>query len=208
VLSTKALSTLLTMEWIKIFTEWITYPIVAILLGTGIGQIRYLNRALMRFDSKIVIPAQFVLFNLSAILGSAILYGDFKDATFHQLVTFIYGCAATFGGVYLIAKSSGPQEEEPTVRDLESSTVPQTPEVSLGTVGRRNRHLAMLDTARCSPSLRRKPSASSLVGFSPAQRLLIVHSPVDDDDFLPSPDTRRWTMNWPADETADRQHTF
>jgi len=72
VLSTKALSTLLTMEWIKIFTEWITYPIIAvsclyypahfascehrlfqILLGTGIGQIRYLNRALMRFDSKV-----------------------------------------------------------------------------------------------------------------------------------------------------------
>ncbi|KAF9651280.1 DUF803-domain-containing protein, partial [Thelephora ganbajun] len=180
VLATKALSTLLTMEWIKIFTEWITYPIVAILLGTGIGQIRYLNRALMRFDSKIVVPAQFVLFNLSAILGSAILYGDFKEATFHQLVTFIYGCAATFGGVYLIARTSGPQEEESTTSDPESAIVPATPEVRLGSVGRRNRHLAMLDTTRSSPSLRRKPSTSSLVGFSPAQRLLIVHSPVDD----------------------------
>jgi len=30
VLSTKALSTLLTMEWIKLFTEWITYPIIAV----------------------------------------------------------------------------------------------------------------------------------------------------------------------------------
>ena len=30
VLSTKALSTLLTMEWIKVFTEWITYPIIAV----------------------------------------------------------------------------------------------------------------------------------------------------------------------------------
>ena len=30
VLSTKALSTLLTMEWIKIFAEWITYPIIAV----------------------------------------------------------------------------------------------------------------------------------------------------------------------------------
>lgn len=207
VLSTKALSTLLTMEWIKIFTEWITYPIIAILLGTGIGQIRYLNRALMRFDSKIVVPAQFVLFNLSAILGSAILYGDFKEASFHQLVTFFYGCAATFGGVYLIARSTGPQEEEPTVSDPESATAPSTPDVRLGTVGRRNRHLAMLDTVRSSPSLRRKPSTSSMVGFSPAQRLLIMHSPVDDDDVQPSSDTRRWTMNWPADETADRLST-
>ena len=30
VLSTKAFSTLLTMEWFEIFTEWITYPIIAV----------------------------------------------------------------------------------------------------------------------------------------------------------------------------------
>ena len=30
VLSTKAFSTLLTKEWFEIFTEWITYPIVAV----------------------------------------------------------------------------------------------------------------------------------------------------------------------------------
>lgn len=207
VLSTKALSTLLTMEWIKIFTEWITYPIIAILLGTGIGQIRYLNRALMRFDSKVVVPAQFVFFNLSAILGSAILYGDFKEATFHQLVTFFYGCATTFGGVYLIARSTGSQDEESAISDPESATAPSTPDVRLGTVGRRSRHLPMLDTARPSPSLRRKPSTSSLVGFSPAQRLLIMHSPVDDDDVQSGTDTRRWTMNWPVDETPDRYRT-
>ena len=70
-LSTKAFSTLLTKEWFQIFTEWITYPIIAvrtiscitvyksrthgmqILVGTGVGQIKYLNRALMRFDSKV-----------------------------------------------------------------------------------------------------------------------------------------------------------
>lgn len=109
-----------------------------------------------------------MLFNLSAILGSAILYGDFKEATFHQLVTFLYGCAATFGGVYLIARSTGPQEEEPTVSDPESATAPPTPDVRLDTIGRRNRYL-IRDGVRSSPSLRRKPSTSSLVGFSPAQ---------------------------------------
>lgn len=53
VLSTKALSTLLTLEWVQMFTEWITYPTLIILAGTGVGQIRYLNRALQRFDSKV-----------------------------------------------------------------------------------------------------------------------------------------------------------
>ncbi|KAK7049641.1 hypothetical protein VNI00_005672 [Paramarasmius palmivorus] len=89
VLSTKAVSTLLTMRWTQVFNRFITYPVILVLVLTGIGQIRYLNRALMRFDSKIVIPIQFVLFNLSAIIGSAILYGDFRRATFHQVVTFL-----------------------------------------------------------------------------------------------------------------------
>lgn len=53
------------------FTEWITYPVLAVraslvpgnvactdirvqvLIGTGVGQIKYLNRALMKFDSKV-----------------------------------------------------------------------------------------------------------------------------------------------------------
>ncbi|VDC06140.1 unnamed protein product [Peniophora sp. CBMAI 1063] len=85
VLSTKGVSTLLTTRGLRMFKYWITYPILVVLVATGVGQVRYLNRALMRFDSKIVIPAQFVLFNLSAIVGSAILYGDFRHTTFHQL---------------------------------------------------------------------------------------------------------------------------
>ncbi len=33
VLSTKAISTLLTMEWFEIFTEWITYPVILVSLA-------------------------------------------------------------------------------------------------------------------------------------------------------------------------------
>ncbi|KAH9994072.1 magnesium transporter NIPA-domain-containing protein [Russula compacta] len=110
VLSTKAVSTLLTTNGFNMFKQWLTYVVLAVLIGTGVGQIRYLNRALMRFDSKVVIPTQFVLFNLSAILGSAILYGDFRTAKFHQFVTFMYGCAATFTGVWIIAWVPNPSE--------------------------------------------------------------------------------------------------
>jgi hypothetical protein len=71
---------------------------------------------------QLVIPTQFVLFNLSAIVGSAILFGDFARASFHQIVTFLYGCAATFAGVFVIAWTPGPppraedaEGEAPTV---------------------------------------------------------------------------------------------
>ncbi|KAI0722172.1 magnesium transporter NIPA-domain-containing protein [Cerioporus squamosus] len=194
VLSTKAVSTLLTMEWFEIFKEWITYPVIAVLIGTGIGQIRYLNRALMRFDSKIVVPTQFVMFNLSAIVGSAILYGDFKKATFHQLVTFLYGCGATFAGVFIIAwaPSGPPRESEDDVESEDDAsshfaTLPGSRNepassaataddtlgsVKVGSLARRNRPTLVMPegaAASATPILHNRHSVVSLYGFSLTQ---------------------------------------
>ncbi|TFK76067.1 DUF803-domain-containing protein [Pluteus cervinus] len=178
VLSTKAISTLLTMEWIEMFTQWITYPTLAVLISTGIGQVHYLNRALMKFDSKVVIPIQFVLFTLSAIIGSAILYGDFQKAEFHQIVTFLYGCAATFAGVFIIASSSQPSvvEDDGEGEDAQADqrTVDDDTSRAPSTIGRR-RATAMPPSSP-APAKHRQ-SSISLLGLSPAQHLLLVHTP-------------------------------
>ncbi|KAH9062200.1 DUF803-domain-containing protein [Lactarius vividus] len=173
VLSTKAISTLLATRGFDMFKETMTYPVLAVLFGTGVGQIRYLNRALMRFDSKVVIPTQFVLFNLSAILGSAILYGDFRTAKFHQFVTFMYGCAATFAGVWVIAWEPASNEPNPGSNDVEGA-------ISDGEEGH---NLLVVDgtptvgVGRRQGTLRTRRSTVSLVGISPAQRLLLLHTP-------------------------------
>ncbi|KAF8165172.1 magnesium transporter NIPA-domain-containing protein [Crassisporium funariophilum] len=224
VLSTKALSTLLTLEWIDMFTKWITYPLIGVLASTGVGQIRYLNRALMRFDSKVVIPIQFVLFTLSAIIGSAILYGDFQKAKFHQIVTFLYGCAATFAGVFIIAWTPKPEDERmEDVGEGDDATssvepVPGTPDgprLGLGTIGRRRRATLILPSGvsgpRDTPTLRHKRSGIGLMGISPAQHLLLVHTPpreipmfgrrdgdLDIERHTQTPDSyrRRRTTSW------------
>ncbi|KAF8211306.1 magnesium transporter NIPA-domain-containing protein [Mycena galopus ATCC 62051] len=183
VLSTKAISTLLTMEWFEMFTKWITYPTIAVLAGTGVGQIRYLNRALMRFDGKVVIPIQFVLFTMSAIIGSAILYGDFKKATFHQLVTFLYGCAATFTGVFILAW-------EPPRGDDEAPTPPDDSEDQEGTESEednghvvgpnipvRKRPALILPNGFREQQLQNRQSTVGLLTLSPARPLLMVHTP-------------------------------
>ncbi|KAF9557247.1 DUF803-domain-containing protein [Agrocybe pediades] len=191
VLSTKALSTLLTLEWIDLFRRWITYPLIAVLVLTGVGQIRYLNRALMRFDSKVVIPIQFVLFTLSAIIGSAILYGDFRKAKFHQIVTFLYGCAATFAGVFIIAWDpkdtiDTAQDDEIGRGELDSTSntsqqaISEGAHLGMGILGRRNRATLVLPsglTPRDTPAVRRKRSTVGMMGISPAQHLLLVHTP-------------------------------
>ncbi|KAK0206258.1 magnesium transporter NIPA-domain-containing protein [Desarmillaria ectypa] len=213
VLSTKAISTLLTMQWIEMFASPITYPVILVLALTGIGQIRYLNRALMRFDSKIVIPTQFVLFNLSAIVGSAILYGDFQKASFHQIVTFLYGCSATFAGVYIIARSpsdnnaSDQPEEQVQVEDAQSGNAPEDTRSP-----RARRATLVLPSPKDTPglNLRHRQSAVNLIGLTSAQHILLVHTPPRERDFergtpVPTPDSyqRHRAQSWRSDGPLD-----
>ncbi|KAF9247146.1 magnesium transporter NIPA-domain-containing protein [Melanogaster broomeanus] len=188
VLSTKAISTLLTKEWAKMFTEWITYPILTVLVITGVLQIRFLNRALKRFDSKIVIPTQFVFFTLSAVIGSAVLYGDFRRATFHEMVTFLYGCAATFAGVFVIAWSPsgnageiGHDDEtrsEEAGRREEASRIDGN--VAVGSLRTRSRPALVIPKGPRETPILRKKQSTSLVGYSPVQHLLLARTPPRD----------------------------
>lgn len=107
-LSTKGVASLLSYTLWHALTFPITYLLIAILVATALLQIRYLNKALQRFDSTQVIPTQFVLFTISVIVGSAILYRDFETATLGRVGKFTGGCAMTFAGVYLITSSRGP----------------------------------------------------------------------------------------------------
>ncbi|KAG7097132.1 hypothetical protein E1B28_004510 [Marasmius oreades] len=225
VLSTKAVSTLLTMQWSQVFTKFIMYPVMLVLLLTGIGQIRYLNRALMRFDSKIVIPIQFVLFNLSAIVGSAILYGDFRKATFHQVVTFLYGCGATFLGVFII--SWAPESKNDCEDDAENAEEDDSPishdlhanmQIGSGSLGRRKVATLVLPSGiNQRHVLRHKRSSPSVMGISPAQPLLLVHTPpreiplrdveraIDRNVVTPDSVGRQRAMSWFGDHSHHRR---
>lgn len=97
----------------------VTYALLAVLIATAVMQVRYVNKALQRFDSTQVIPVQFVMFTLSVIIGSAILYRDFEKATADNFTKFIGGCLLTFFGVWLIT-SGRPKQDEGDVEDSES----------------------------------------------------------------------------------------
>lgn len=156
------------------------------LVITGVLQIRYLNRALKRFDSKIVIPTQFVFFTLSAVIGSAVLYGDFRRASFHEMLTFLYGCAATFAGVFVIASSPNGNTSEP-VHDEEWHDPGGRREVTaridvVGSLGAQSHPSQGIPNvgARDIPVLRHKQSTVSLVGYTPVQNWLLTHTPPRD----------------------------
>ncbi|ORX62422.1 DUF803-domain-containing protein [Hesseltinella vesiculosa] len=102
VLCTKSVASLLSLTFFNMFTYPISYILIFVLAATAILQIKYLNKALQRFDSTAVIPTQFVLFTVSAITGSAVIYHDFDGMSFKQMSRFMAGCAIEFLGVYLI----------------------------------------------------------------------------------------------------------
>lgn len=127
------------------------------------------------------------MFNLSAIVGSAILYGDFKRATFHQIVTFLYGCGATFAGVFIIAWAPNNRDDPNEGEDLgqvednveagTSASPSETPNV--GNLSRRSRATLVVPehsfgSNSSSPVLRRRQSIVSLIGLSPAQASAIL----------------------------------
>lgn len=119
-MATKGVSSMLSSTLWRAFTTPVTYVLILILLGTAIMQIRYVNKALQRFDSTQVIPIQFVMFTLCVILGSAILYRDFERTTAEQAGKFIGGCLLTFFGVFLI--TSGRESKDCEDDDILSET--------------------------------------------------------------------------------------
>ncbi|KAG8743964.1 hypothetical protein FRC10_011038 [Ceratobasidium sp. 414] len=203
VLSTKGVSSLLSTEWAKAFTEWIFYPLILTVALTGVGQVRHLNRALQHHESRVVIPTQFVMFNLTAIVGSAILYRDFDKINFHRFLTFFYGCMTTFLGVHLLTRASSPPDPTPS----SPTRAHRTPTQSTPLLPRSN-------TTSRSPSVvakrvvRRGSTASlNVVGLSPGPYLLLA-TPGGSPGVVAVPakdDTERERARWGRERERERR---
>ena len=128
---------MLSSTLLRAFTTPVTYALVFILLATAVMQVRYVNKALQRFDSTQVIPIQFVTFTLCVIIGSAVLYRDFERTTTEQATKFVGGCLLTFFGVFLITSGRPRQDDDQdTLEDVEG--VEET--IGLAEQGRQQAH--------------------------------------------------------------------
>ncbi|KAL8902561.1 MAG: hypothetical protein Q9207_004597 [Kuettlingeria erythrocarpa] len=122
-LSTKGVASLLSDTLWRTLTFPVTYLLLVVLVGSAVMQIRYINRALQRFDSTQVIPTQFVLFTISVIIGSAVLYRDFKSADAGRVAKFAGGCLLTFLGVYLITSGRSREGDDGERLDDEEEAI-------------------------------------------------------------------------------------
>ncbi|KAK4621590.1 NIPA-like protein 2 [Fulvia fulva] len=162
-LSTKGVASLLTYTIWRVVTFPITYLLLAVLIFTAVMQIKYVNRALQNFNSTMVIPTQFVLFTLSVIIGSAILYRDFEREQTEDAIKFVSGCALTFFGVWCITSGrktnegedqEGEDEEDAISLVDEERTMPEIREIN----GDRSSRQASFATGSATGSLSRRYS--------------------------------------------------
>ncbi|KAH8725968.1 magnesium transporter NIPA-domain-containing protein [Phaeosphaeriaceae sp. PMI808] len=161
-LSTKGVASLLSYTLWRVITFPVFYFLVLILVGTAIMQIKYINRALQRFDATQVIPVQFVLFTLSVILGSAVLYRDFERTSGDDARKFIGGCAMTFLGVWFITtgrprRRDDEDDREPEPEDAINLTAERYRD-SIDENGNAGGSTRRPSTARASSSPKPKPS--------------------------------------------------
>ncbi|KAJ3311837.1 hypothetical protein HDV04_003577 [Boothiomyces sp. JEL0838] len=113
VLSIKAVSSLLNLEFYNMFTHWVSYLMLFVLASTAVSQIHFLNKALSSFDSTQVIPTNFVLFTTSSIIGSSIMYHDLSRTNPIALL----GVVSMFMGVFLITSKS--EDQYSAIPDVE-----------------------------------------------------------------------------------------
>ncbi|KAI9639504.1 magnesium transporter NIPA-domain-containing protein [Dioszegia hungarica] len=127
VLSTKAMASLLSTMFLQAFEYPVTWGLVVVLVGTSLAQVKYLNKALMTFQSKEVIPTQFVFFSLAAIIGSGVLYQEFRDIPLTRMINFIFGIGITFTGVHLLTSMHSPATPSPSPPPSSTSSPQTTP---------------------------------------------------------------------------------
>ena len=170
-LSTKGIASLLSYTLWHALTYPVTYLLVFILVASALLQIRYVNRALQRFSSTQVIPTQFVLFTISVIIGSAVLYRDFESATAERVGKFVGGCILTFLGVYLITSARGQagdggdddnlHNEENGIGLIDEERYQDQPEERTTTKDRMLRHESTSSIRLSNPPRSRSPHRTS-----------------------------------------------
>lgn len=134
-----------------------------------------------------------MLFNLTAIVGSAILYRDFDKINFHRFLTFFYGCMTTFLGtsltslkstplltpilgVYLLTRSSPPPPPSASPSSPTSPTQTHTPTQATPLLLRSPPHTRSSSLVAKHRNITRRSSTTSLniVGLSPGPYLLLA----------------------------------
>ncbi|XP_031574651.1 NIPA-like protein 2 [Actinia tenebrosa] len=114
VISAKAVSSMLNITFggNSQLGHPLLYIMLIVMIATAVAQVKFLNRAMKSFDATVVVPTNFVLFTISAIISGIVLYREFYGLTFLEIFMFLFGCVLSFIGVYCITSNRKMESSE------------------------------------------------------------------------------------------------
>lgn len=91
--------------------SWLTY-ILFVCIGLSVfTQIRFLNKALMHFQSNVVVPTYYILFTTTIVAVGTIIFLEIHFSNLEENLTlFIVGLFLAYSGVYMISSQKLPME--------------------------------------------------------------------------------------------------
>jgi len=91
---------------LQVLTHWETYVIIFALVTTITLQVKWLNDALMRFDSSYVVPVFQTFWIGGSVISGLIVYQEYKQMDLLHAGMFGLGCLLTIGGVVILSQRS------------------------------------------------------------------------------------------------------
>ena len=89
---------------------WLTYLTIVVAVASIVGQVKYLNEALMRHGASRVVPVYYITFTTITMSAGMTLFLELKFEPFAlSIALFVAGLLCAFSGVWLI--NSLPEEE-------------------------------------------------------------------------------------------------
>eukprot|EP00290_Baffinella_frigidus_P022656 CAMPEP_0180252882 /NCGR_PEP_ID=MMETSP0987-20121128/39288_1 /TAXON_ID=697907 /ORGANISM="non described non described, Strain CCMP2293" /LENGTH=1010 /DNA_ID=CAMNT_0022221681 /DNA_START=65 /DNA_END=3095 /DNA_ORIENTATION=+ len=91
---------------------WLTWILIISAVGSIVGQVQFLNRAMMGFGASEVVPVYFVIFTITTVTAGMVLYLEVNFGDWWRALFFVIGIVATFFGVYLINQRTAKEEDK------------------------------------------------------------------------------------------------
>ena len=94
-----------------IFLYYQTYLVVIAMVTCILLQIKYMNSALLRFDSVTVVPIFQSFWILVSVIAGLVFFGEASNFSVYQAIMFPLGVLITLGGIYFLSLRSASAAE-------------------------------------------------------------------------------------------------
>lgn len=194
-----------TIEGEQQFTNWLTYVMLVVVIIDILFQLHFLNKALDTFNTAVVTPTYYVLFNTAVAICSLTLFNEFEKLTVYDIIGEICGFFVIVNGIFML---NAFKDMDITLRNLPKASKPSEEiEVEGGSTmepPQRDNDL-VLNIRENESEDELEPEAESLMGCHDSP-VYVHESPMDSEGVEFKVPKRRFFGNGSAKSNGHVEH--